>query len=99
VDLALSRHSIYVWIDGDRVFGAFPLPLQDLWRLMAPAADPAPEADRVADEAVLAEVARLVAEATGCDPSLIGDPEWVTSFRIPPEASRDLPQRLDPARR
>ena len=74
--------SIYVWLDGDSVFGAFPLPGQDLWRLMAPAADPGSEADLVTDEAVLAEVARLLRERTGCDPSLIRDPEWVTSFRI-----------------
>jgi len=81
-DLPLSRHAIYVWLVGDSVFGAFPLPGQDLWRLMAPAADPGTEADRVSDEAVLAEVARLLGERTGCDPALIRDPEWVTSFRV-----------------
>jgi 4,5-epoxidase len=81
-DLPLSRHSIYVWLAGDSLFGAFPLPGQDLWRLMAPAADPGTETDLVTDEAVLAEVARLLGERTGCDPSLIRDPEWVTSFRI-----------------
>jgi 4,5-epoxidase len=59
-DLPLSRHSIYVWLDGDSVFGAFPLPGQDLWRLMALAADPGTETDRATDEAVLAEVARLL---------------------------------------
>jgi 4,5-epoxidase len=80
--LPLSRHSIYVWLAGDSVFGAFPLPGQDLWRLMAPAADPGTETDLVSDEAVLAEVARLLGERTGCDPSLIRDPEWVTSFRV-----------------
>jgi 4,5-epoxidase len=81
-DLPLSRHSIYVWLAGDSVFGAFPLPGQNLWRLMAPAADPGTEADLVTDEAVLAEVASLLEERTGCDPSLIRDPDWVTSFRI-----------------
>jgi len=81
-DLPLARHSIYVWLAGDSVFGAFPLPGQDLWRLMAPTADPGTEADRVPDEAVLAGVARLLGERTGCDPSLIRDPEWVTSFRV-----------------
>jgi 4,5-epoxidase len=81
-DLPLSRHAIYVWLAGDSVFGAFPLPGQDVWRLMAPAADPGTEADVVTDETVLAEVARLLGERTGCDPSLIRDPEWVTSFRV-----------------
>lgn len=81
-DVPLSRHSIYVWLDGDSVFGAFPLPGQDLWRLMAPAAHPGTESDLVTDEAVLAEVARLLGERTGCGPSLIRDREWVTSFWI-----------------
>jgi 4,5-epoxidase len=81
-DLPLARHSIYVWLDGDSVFGAFPLPGQDVWRLMAPAADPGTETDLVTDEAVLAEVADLLGERTGCEPSLMGDPEWVTSFRV-----------------
>ena len=49
---------------------------------MAPAADPGTDADPMTDEAVLAEVARLLGERTGCDPSLIRDPEWVTSFRV-----------------
>jgi 4,5-epoxidase len=81
-DLPLARHSIYVWLAGDSVFGAFPLPGEDVWRLMAPATDAGTEADAVPDEAVLAEVARLLGERTGCDPSLIRDPEWVTSFRV-----------------
>jgi 4,5-epoxidase len=81
-DLPLSRHSIYSWLDGDTVFEAFPLPGQDLWRLMVPTADPGTEADRMTDEAVLAEVTRQLGERTGCDPALVGDPEWVTSFRV-----------------
>lgn len=40
-DLPLSRHSIYSWLDADTVFGAFPLPGRDVWRLMVPTADPA----------------------------------------------------------
>jgi 4,5-epoxidase len=81
-DLPLSRRSIYVWLEGDSVFGAFPLPGPDLWRLMAPAIDPGTEADTATGDGVLAEVARLLGERTGCDPSLIGDPQWVTSFRV-----------------
>ena len=81
-DLPLARHSIHVWLDGTRVFAAFPLPGQDLWRLMAPAADAGGEADLVADEVVLAEVARLLEELAGGDRSLLRDPVWITSFRI-----------------
>ncbi|MGH9212432.1 MAG: FAD-dependent monooxygenase [Acidimicrobiales bacterium] len=33
-------------------------------------------------DVILAEVARLLGERTGCDPSLIRGTEWVTSFRI-----------------
>ena len=76
-DLPLSRSAINVWLGGDSVFGAFPLPGKDVWRLMAPA-----EVDLVTDEAVLDEVARLLGEHTGCDPSLVRDPEWVTSFHV-----------------
>jgi hypothetical protein len=32
-DLPLSRRTIYVWLDADTVFGAFPLPGQDLSQL------------------------------------------------------------------
>jgi 4,5-epoxidase len=81
-DLPLSRQSIYAWLEGESVFGAFPLPGQDVWRLMAPAADPGAEAEPMTDEAILAEVARLLGERTACDPALIRDPEWVTSFRV-----------------
>jgi 4,5-epoxidase len=78
-DLPLSRSSIYAWLEGESVFGAFPLPGRDVWRLMAPAADPGTDAN---DATVLAEVSRLLGERTGCDPALIGRPEWVTSFRV-----------------
>jgi 4,5-epoxidase len=81
-ELPLSRQSIHLWLDGDGALGAFPLPGPDLWRLMAPAADPGTETDLVADDAVVAEIAGLLGQRTGCDPALIGDPDWVTSFRV-----------------
>jgi 4,5-epoxidase len=81
-DLPLSRQSIYSWLDADTVFGAFPLPGQDMWRLMVPTADPGTEADRMTEGAILAEVTRQLGGRTGCDPSLVHDPEWVTSFRV-----------------
>jgi 4,5-epoxidase len=82
-DLPWPRHSILVWLAGRSVFGAFPLPGRDVWRLMAPAAaDDPTTTDTVLADTVLADVVRLLEERTGCDPSLIGDPVWVTSFRI-----------------
>jgi 4,5-epoxidase len=81
-DLPLSRRSIYVWLDADTVYGVFPLPGENVWRLMVPAVDPGTEADRMTDDAVLAEVTRQLGERTGCDPSLVRHPVWVTSFRV-----------------
>ncbi|SEP53559.1 FAD-dependent monooxygenase [Amycolatopsis saalfeldensis] len=81
-DLPLARNSIYAWLEGDNVFGAFPLPGPDLWRLMAPTADPGTETDRATQEAVLADITRMAEERTGYHRSLIRSPEWVTSFRI-----------------
>jgi 4,5-epoxidase len=81
-DLPLSRGSIYVWLDSDTVYGAFPLPGQNVWRLMVPTVDPGTEAYPTTDEAVFAEVTRQLGERTGCDPSLVRDPVWVTSFRV-----------------
>jgi 4,5-epoxidase len=78
-DLPLSARSIHAWLEGESVFGAFPLPGRELWRLMARASD---QGSEETEEAVLAEVARLLGERTGCDPARIRDPEWVTSFRI-----------------
>jgi 4,5-epoxidase len=76
-DLPLSRHSIYVWLAGDTVFGAFPLPGRDLWRLMAPATS-----DAADEHSVLAQIGRLFEERTGHPASVIRDPEWITSFRL-----------------
>ena len=90
-DLPLSRHSISVWLDGDGLFGAFPLPGQDLWRLMAPTADPDAEADQLTEEAVLAEVARLLGERTGCDPSLLRRSGVGDVLPDPPAARRHVP--------
>src|SRR5215208_3115832 len=49
---------------------------------MVPTVDPGTEADPMTDEAVLAEVTRQLGERAGFDPALVGDPEWVTSFRV-----------------
>jgi 4,5-epoxidase len=81
-DLPLSRRSIYVWLDAHTVFGVFPLPGKNVWRLMVPAVDSGPEAVRPTDDGVLAEVTRQLGERTGCDPSLVRHPVWVTSFRV-----------------
>jgi 4,5-epoxidase len=76
-DLSLSRRSIYTWLAGDSVFGAFPLPGRDLWRLIVPVSS-----DAADEHAGLAQIGRLFEERTGYPASVIRDPEWVTSFRL-----------------
>jgi 4,5-epoxidase len=81
-DLPLSRRSIYVWLDSDTLFGAFPLPGENMWRLMVPSVEPGTEGEGMTDDDVLAEVTTKLGEKTECDPAQLGDPVWVTSFRV-----------------
>jgi 4,5-epoxidase len=61
VDLGLPRDSAAVWLRGDGLLAAFPLPGLDLWRLMAPA----PDAADVAPNAVLDVLMNLLRSHTG----------------------------------
>lgn len=66
------RNATAVWLRGTGMLAAFPLPGDDLWRLMAPA-PPDGAADVVAYLA-----ARLAAEAGGT----VHAAEWTSTFRI-----------------
>jgi 4,5-epoxidase len=79
-DLTLSRNSIYAWLQGDNVLGAFPLPGNDLWRLMAPVAGDG--AKDVTEREVVAHLGRLLEERASIDSSVVREPEWVTSFHL-----------------
>ena len=77
-DLPLPRHSIAAWLEGDSVCGAFPLPGEDLWRLMARP----PTGTERPDDRTCSPRSRACWGTDRFDPSLLRDPEWVTSFRI-----------------
>ncbi|MFJ6935494.1 FAD-dependent monooxygenase [Streptomyces sp. NPDC101132] len=74
--LPLPREAVSVWLSGDRMIGAFPLPGADLWRLMTPATAAEDSED------VLASVRRALEEQTGIDAALIRHADWTSTFRI-----------------
>lgn len=78
-DLGLPRDAVAVWLRGEEMFGAFPLPdgpdpSVRRWRLMAPAPD-AGAGD------VLATLTRLLQAHTG-RPTRIEGVAWTSEFRI-----------------
>jgi 2-polyprenyl-6-methoxyphenol hydroxylase-like FAD-dependent oxidoreductase len=76
-DIDLQRGGATSWLRGDTALAAFPLPGDDLWRVMAPA--PIGFGDEPAAEAIVDYLgARLAAEARGTMRSV----EWTSSFRI-----------------
>ncbi len=77
VDLGLPRDAVAVWLRGAQMLAAFPLPGQDLWRLMAPA----PEGTDVSDHDVLEVLVGLLADYTGTAPEVSGC-DWTSTFRI-----------------
>jgi len=77
VDLGLPRDAVAVWLRGDELLAAFPLPGPDLWRLMAPA----PDATDVAPDAVLDVLTHLLGSHTGTTPAVRAC-DWTSTFRI-----------------
>jgi len=76
-DIDLQRGGATSWLRGDMVLAAFPLPGDDLWRVMAPA--PTEFGDEPTPEVIVDYLrARLAAEAGGTIRSV----EWISSFRI-----------------
>lgn len=78
-DLGLPRDAVAVWLRGEEMFGAFPLPdgrdpSARRWRLMAPAPD-----DGAGD--VLATLTRLLEAHTG-RPTAIEGVIWTSEFRV-----------------
>lgn len=62
-DLPLPHDTVSVWLRGEDMVAAFPLPGQDLWRLMAPA--PQGTACDSAPDAVMRVLTRLLVEHSG----------------------------------
>jgi 4,5-epoxidase len=68
-DLPLSRNAVHTWMRGDQMFALFPLPGEDLWRILTPEQDGRDLGDLLADYTVFtAETIEKV--------------EWVSAFRI-----------------
>jgi 2-polyprenyl-6-methoxyphenol hydroxylase-like FAD-dependent oxidoreductase len=76
-DLDRPRSSVFTWLRGDKVLAAFPLPGDDLWRVMAPA--PADLPDDAEQQKIVGYLGScLAAEAGG----MIGAAVWTSTFRI-----------------
>ncbi|MGQ0573788.1 MAG: FAD-dependent oxidoreductase [Pseudonocardia sp.] len=75
-DLGLPRDAVAVWLRGDEMLGAFPLPddgAQRRWRLMAPSAAPVTD--------VRAALVAMLESHTGRT-SAVGDAVWTSEFAI-----------------
>ena len=76
-DIDRPREGAVSWLRGDMALAAFPLPGDDLWRVMAPA--PTEFGDEPAPEAIVDYLgSRLAAEAAGTIHSTV----WTSTFRI-----------------
>jgi 4,5-epoxidase len=77
--LPFPRTAVSVWLDGDAMIAAFPLPGGDLWRLMAPAPAPAPERST---KDIPAALAAELERQSGIPASAVRSAEWASSFQI-----------------
>jgi 2-polyprenyl-6-methoxyphenol hydroxylase-like FAD-dependent oxidoreductase len=76
-DIDRPRTGAVSWLRGEMALAAFPLPGDDLWRVMAPA--PTEFGDDPAPEAIVEYLgSRLAAESAGTIRSTV----WVSTFRI-----------------
>ncbi|MFD2091115.1 FAD-dependent monooxygenase [Blastococcus deserti] len=78
--LPAGRDTVSVFVSGEDMVAAFPLPGEDLWRLMAPA--PAGTPDDLDDGAVVDLLTGALRARTGWPPSVVGAAEWTSTFRI-----------------
>lgn len=77
--LPLARDSVAVWLDGEDMVAAFPLPGTDLWRLMAPAPEPSGE---TSPDAVLAQLTAMLALRSGINARTVEEALWTSTFRF-----------------
>src|SRR3954453_5646922 len=76
-ELGLSRDSVAVWLRGDELLAAFPLPGPAAWRLMATA----PDAADVAPGALLDALVSRFGSHTGTVPAVQAC-DWTSTFQI-----------------
>ncbi|WNV84460.1 FAD-dependent monooxygenase [Umezawaea sp. Da 62-37] len=77
VDLPHPRDAVAVWLDGEDMLAAFPLPGTDLWRLMAPAPAGFPDDGDIA--AIMGESLR---ERASLPEAEVKSTDWTSSFRF-----------------
>ncbi len=77
--LPLARDTVAVWLDGDDLVAAFPLPGEDRWRLMAPAETGTGELDA---DAVLTQLTTRLALRSGLPATTVGEAHWTSVFRF-----------------
>ncbi|MEJ8641197.1 FAD-dependent monooxygenase [Streptomyces sp. MS1.HAVA.3] len=73
--LPISGDSVAVWLRGDTMLGVFPLPGEDMWRLMAPA----PAGSDAGPMTVLTE---LLQKEAGVPVGAVREVLWTSTFRI-----------------
>lgn len=79
LDWSRSRDETHMWLHRDGPFGAFPLPGDRRWRLIAGIA--AEEGEEV-PQASLELFQRLLVKRTGDSRTTLGNPTWMSNFRI-----------------
>lgn len=79
-DLPLDRDAVAVWLRGEQMLAAFPLPGADLWRLMAPVPDEEP--GPLDGAQLLGLLTTQLAERTGWPAGSVRGVEWTSVFRI-----------------
>jgi 4,5-epoxidase len=77
VELGLPRDTVAVWLRGDDMLAAFPLPGPDLWRLMAPAV----ATTDVTPDAVLDALIGRLRRHSGIA-AAVGACDWTSTFTI-----------------
>ena len=77
--LPLDRDTVAVWLDGEDMIAAFPLPGEDHWRLMAPAANGTADLD---DDAVLDQLTSRLALRSGLATGVVQEALWTSTFRF-----------------
>ncbi|MEU6708158.1 FAD-dependent oxidoreductase [Streptomyces wuyuanensis] len=78
-DLPVPADTVSVWLRANSMLGAFPLPGDHVWRLMAPAR---PGATSPGAEGTVEELTRQLHQHAGVDPSVVGRVLWSSTFRI-----------------
>ncbi|MEV6785857.1 FAD-dependent monooxygenase, partial [Streptomyces sp. NPDC051098] len=78
--LPLPRDTVCVWLRGDRMVGVFPLPGDDVWRLMAPA--PADSQDDVHPAEVQDVLMEALRAHSGIAGVAVAESLWTSTFRI-----------------